>query len=237
MKYLSLYNLRAKLILLALAALLPSAALTVYSSHYYYHHTITQLENHALSLTRISVGLHDQVIEGTRQILFSLSQMPPVRQHDKSACAKILARYLESSAEHTGFVAALPNGDVFSSAPEIGMPVNIGDRSWFQQALRSRDYVLGIFTIGRISKKPTTVIGYPVLDDAGQLKAVILAGLNLEWLNQIVNSLSLPAASTIMVIDGRGNILMSNDAAGTPTGKSLSDMPIIKKILAEKSNT
>jgi hypothetical protein len=54
-----------------------------------------------------------------------------------------------------------PNGEVRSSAVAAKAPVNLQDRAWFQQSLRTRDLVVGDVIVSRIVGKPTITLSRP----------------------------------------------------------------------------
>ena len=233
----SFSDLRTRLILLILIAILPALALTIYAGIEQRRTAIYEAEAEALSIAKSIASLQEQQINDVRQVLFTLSQLPAVIQRDSAACATIFAALLEKSSGYNGFVAALPNGDLFTSYPAITNPVNFSDRAWFKRLVQTRELVIGEYVMGRISGKPAVVVGYPVLDDQGQMQTVLAVGLDLEWLNTYVGTLDLPLGTTVKILDRNGTVLLINYSAEDLIGKSLPDSPLVAKILAEKQGT
>ena len=60
--------------------------------------------------------------------------------------------------------------------------VYLGDRVYFRRALETREFAIGEYQVGRLTEKASVNFGYPVLDDAGDVHAVVFAALDLAWL-------------------------------------------------------
>ncbi|MCL4475779.1 MAG: PAS domain-containing protein [Nitrospirae bacterium] len=65
------------------------------------------------------------------------------------------------------------------------------------------------YQIGRITGKPSLNFGYPVVDEAGNIKGVFFGALDLEWLNRFEFDVEshLPKDSTLTKIDSKGIVL------------------------------
>ena len=237
MIYSSFSDIRTRLTFLILIAILPALVLMIYSGMEQRSTAINQAKVEALAIAKNISRLQKHQIDDMRQVLFTLSKLPQVRHRNNTACMMIFAALLENSSGYTGFAAVLPNGDVFTSAPAITKPVNFSDRAWFNCLVKTRDLVIGDYSIGRISGKATIIVGYPVLDDQGQIQTVLAVGLDLEWLNTFIDTLDLPMGTTVKIFDRNGTVLLSSYGPEKLIGKSLPDTAIVAKLLAEKNGT
>ena len=111
MKRFSFGSLRVRLILLVLLAVIPALGITLYSGLELRDHMRQGVLVDALRLAKDISETHDRLIQNARQILFTLSQIPQVRQHDAAACSKIFANLLKQSRGFANFGAVKPNGD------------------------------------------------------------------------------------------------------------------------------
>ena len=116
------------------------------------------------------------------------------------------------------------------SAVPLSGPINIADRQYFQQTLQMRDFGTGTYQIGRITGVPSINFGYPVLDEQGQLQAVVFAAVGLDWLNQLVADAQLPEGATFSVIDRQGTVLARIPDSQTWVGKSVPETQIFQAI-------
>ncbi|MFH0876964.1 MAG: PAS domain S-box protein, partial [Candidatus Omnitrophota bacterium] len=234
MKNISFTSLRARLMLLVLAVIVPMLGLIVYAGIEDRNEDRLEALDKARRLARNASTLYEHTIMETRQILFTLSQMPQFRQQDSAACSKIFANLLKQTQNYSGFSATKPNGEVFASAPSLTKPVSFADRPWFQRLVQTRGFVIGEYLIGRLSGKPTVVLGYPVLDHTGQLIAAFVAGLDLENLQRTLLKINLPDGANLNVIDSNGTILLRFPDPEKFVGKKMSDKSIVKAMLTKK---
>ncbi len=225
---------RLQLIILVLIATIPALGITLYSGIEQRNQARLYALDDAIRLARGISKDHDQLIQNAHQILFTLSKISEVHQQDKATCRKTFAEIMKQSKGYTALFAAKPNGDVFASSLPITHPVNFADRQWFQRLLKTCDFVIGEYLIGRISGKPTVVLAYPVLDDIGNLKAALGFGLNLDWLNQTAVKSQLLEGTSVSVIDSNGTILFRHPDPEKFFGKSMSEVPIVKVILTKR---
>ncbi len=135
---------------------------------------------------------------------------------------------------YTALLAVKPNGDVFASNQPLTKPVNFADRPWFQRLLKTRDFIIGEYVIGRASGKPTVVLAYPVLDDKGQIKALLAIGLDLEALKKTVIEIKFPEGTSVSVIDNDGTILLRYPETEKFAGKSMPEVSIVKAIMEKR---
>jgi signal transduction histidine kinase/ActR/RegA family two-component response regulator len=86
-------------------------------------------------------------------------------------------------------------------------PVNLGDRSHFRRAISERRFIAGDYVFGRVIKKHTINLTYPVIDRGGKVLAVVFAAMDLEGLDTFINDINLPPGSVLATADARGTII------------------------------
>jgi HAMP domain-containing protein len=123
---------------------------------------------------------------------------------------------------------------VFCSAVPFEGVATIGDRTYFQQAIARRDFASGEYRIGRITGKAVINFGYPVFDGAGQVAAVVFAGLDLSWLSRLLAEARLPEDSTITVVDVSGQVLARYPDPEQWVGRSFPEAPFVKAALSQQ---
>jgi diguanylate cyclase (GGDEF)-like protein/PAS domain S-box-containing protein len=188
-------------------------------------------QNEALEKVREISIYQNQLIFHAHQILFTLSQLSKIRDQDSGACSTILANLLKQSQGYTAFWAAKPEGEIFASAPPLNKPINVSDRSYFRVIVQTGDFTIGDYEIGRVSGKPDVAVAYPVFEGKDNLKAILIARLDLTWLNQFVDLANFPSGTVVTMIDKKGTILFRHPDPEKFLGKSMSESPIVKTIL------
>ena len=233
MKWFSFSSLRFRLMLLVFLSIIPSLGLILYDSIQERRSATAQAQQNTLRMAYLIASEHEQIIEGGRQLLITLTKFQEVRNLSSEACDPIFINLLKEYRGYTGFGIVKPNGDLFCSVPPSKEPINVSDRPWFQDVLRTRSFTIGGYQIGRITGKPILVLAHPVLDVQERVKAIVLSGLDLAWINQLAAKLKLPEGATLHVIDQNGTILVRHPEPEKWVGKSMPEAPIIKLILSQ----
>jgi len=233
----SFSSLRVRLLLLVLLAVVPALGLILYTAAEIRKSASVEAQTNALGLAQSVASSQDDLIEGARQLLISLAQLPQVRQRDSDACNTLFANLLKQFPLYVSLGAVDAKGNPFCSAIPIKTPFSAADRTYFQRAVQYRDFAVGDYTIGRVSGKASLNFGYPVLDDKGTVQAVVLAALDLAWLDKLVDKAQLPSGATLTVIDRKGTILVRHPDPEKWVGKSMPQTPLIQTILSQGAGT
>jgi signal transduction histidine kinase len=227
-------SLRFRLLLLVLLAVVPALGLTLYTNVELRRLAAADAKEEALRLARIATSGQEDMIKDTRQLLFALTQLPEVRSTDPTVCSGFLARLLKQYPQYALLGVIAPGGDLFCSALPASSPVNLAHHNCFQHVLQTRDFAVSGYQSDRSSGKATLDFGYPVLDEAGQVRAVVFASLDLTWLNQLAAEAQLPQGSTFTVIDRNGIILVRYPDPGIWVGRSVPEAPIVETMLTQQ---
>ena len=201
---LRLNSLRSRLMLLVLLAITPIAVVTVLGGLREREAAIRASQENLKRLTALAAANEAQSIERARQILVDLVGVPDL-MGDTAGCNALLADFLDRNEGFVNFGLIQPDGDVSCSAVPMLHPVNLGDRSHFKRAVAERRFIASNYVFGRVIRKHTINLTYPVVDRNGQVAAVVFAAMDLAGLDTFVNDISLP----------RGSIQETADAAGT----------------------
>ena len=233
----SFSSLRVRLLLLVLLAVIPALGLILYTASEQRRSAAAEAKDSALQLARSFSNSQDDLIEGARQLLTALAQIPPVRDGNTAECNSVFADLLKQYPRYNNFVATKPNGDVFCSAVPLRVPVNLSDRPHFQAAVQTGGFAISDYLVARTTGKAILSFSNPVLDATGQLKVVLFSGLDLEWFNALVAKTELPADTTLTVIDRKGTVLARFPNPEKWVGKSMAEMPLIQTILSRTKGT
>ena len=234
MRWPSISSLRARLLLLVLLALLPARGLGIYTAWEMRQVARTEALQDAMRMARVASTAGERLVEGAQQILITLARLPEVRRPNAAACSKLLADLLKPYPHFSNLGVATLNGDVFCSAVPFEGAADISDRTYFQRAVEQRGFATGEYRIGRITGKAVINFGYPVLDDAGRIAAVVFAGLDLSWLNRLLAESRLPEHSTVTVVDVAGQVLARYPEPEKWVGRSFPEAPFVKAALSQQ---
>ncbi len=229
-------TLRTRLILIVVVALLPAILVIVDTTLDQYYYLRGKAQQQVLELARLTAKYHEPLVTETQQLFKLLEEIPEITELDTKNCNQLLREVLFGNLKYANLGVILPNGDVACSAVDLARPLNLADRGYFKGAMQTKQMAIGSYQMGRIVHKPVQNIGYPVLDEAGNVKMVLFAALNLEWLKFLLPTSALPTGSAIVVVDGKGVILAREpDEQHYWTGKHLSsDVAVVKHFIDSK---
>ena len=231
-----LTSLRSRLLLILFLTLLP-----VYSYIFYFiFETRQQAADHALrdaaSLTRLVALEQKNFIEFGRQQLLDLAQLPVVRHPDwVSLCNRTFADMLKNNPLLANLGVIAPDGTVRCSAVPFSGHINLADRDYFREAMRTHAFVLGSYQIGRMTGKTSANLAYPLFDAAGKHQAVVFIAFDLGMLaNRLLQTIGLPSGATLTIVNNRGIILARQPEPEKWVGKSLPVAPLTNAVFARK---
>jgi PAS domain S-box-containing protein len=232
-----LSSIRVRLVFLVLLAVIPALGLILYTAAAQRRSAAINAQENLLRLVKVAAANQRQASFGARQLLIALAQMPEIRGGNREKCNLLLANLLKQYRVYAGFGVVDGAGNSICSAPLATQPVNTADRAYFRLAKETRDFAIGEYQIGRVTGKATLNFGYPILDQAGQVLAVVLAALDLAWLDQLAAEMKLPEGSVVTVTDRKGTILVRYPDSQNWVGKSVPNAPMTKKVLSQKEGT
>lgn len=217
-----LNSLRSRLMLLVALAIMPLAVMTILSGIREREHAIRASEENLRRLTDMAAANEAQSLEGARQILVDLASVPDL-MGDTAKCTSLLSDVLDRNEGFVNFGLIQLNGNVTCSAVPLLHPVNLGDRSHFRRAINERRFIAGDYVFGRVIKKHTINLTYPVIDRSGKVLAVVFAAMDLEGLDTFINDINLPPGSVLATADARGTIISRRPDPERYFGKRLSE--------------
>ncbi|WP_312513298.1 ATP-binding protein [Massilia sp.] len=203
---LRLNSLRSRLMLLVLLAITPIAVVTVLGGLREREAAIRASEDNLKRLTALAAANEAQSIDRARQILVDLVGVPDL-MGDTAGCNALLADFLDRNEGFVNFGLIQPDGEVSCSAVPMLHPVNLGDRSHFKRAVAERRFIASDYVFGRVIRKHTINLTYPVIDRNGQVAAVVFAAMDLASLDTFVNDISMPPGSILETADASGNLI------------------------------
>ncbi len=98
---------------------------------------------------------------------------------------------------------------------------------------RSGHVAVGSFVLTMPGKRVLPIVG-PVFDEARRIRSFFFVTVDLDWLDQQVNSFAIPPEAVLMVMDGQGTELARNPRSHDwPTG---TPAPEFERALVKKGD-
>ena len=202
------YRIRTKLLLIMLLSGLP-VAVTVFFLLYAKYRTDYREAEHAIQVAVEAIAFqHEAHVEGIHTLLATIARFPEVKRKDKKACAHLLQGILKQNpSSHNVGIADIDGTLIASGVTGSGANFSIGDRKYFKDALRTKRFSVGEYTLSRAVAKPAIHFALPVLDDAAHVVVVIYATFDLNHFNTIFEAQKLPPGSALNITDHQGFFL------------------------------
>lgn len=222
-------SLRLRLLLLVLLAVVPALGVTVYSDLQVRERRAADAGDQALRLARLATADQEALVGAAEDLLRTLAVLPEVRSGNAAMCEPELLRLLGHYPRYSNLGLIALDGTLTCSALS-GDGVYLGDRLYFREAVRSRDFAVGEPQIGRITHRATLNFGFPVFNNADELQGVVFAALDLNWLKTYANKAQLPPGAALDVFDWNGTILLSDSQQ--QVDQPATDVPLVREVLA-----
>ena len=197
---------RAHLMLLVFAAIIPALAIIFFSGFEREQVALQSLRENATRRVRDLSTLYSITVVDTRRLLTTLAEMPEVRAGDKETCRELFVRLLQKNPQFNT-IQMSRNGVIVASSNPLPEKVSILDRKYYQEAVLNHSFAVGEYIIGRTTHKPMINFACPVLETNGEVLAVVQAGISLEHFSVLFKNIELPPGALALVTDHRGTIL------------------------------
>ncbi|MCG6207795.1 diguanylate cyclase [Rhodopseudomonas sp. HC1] len=221
-----LFGIRARLVILALILVCP---LMLDRIRLLEHTRATQLAavaNNVATLAQRASDAQREVISSVEAVLKSAAYIHAGASQIGRSCSILRASLRVDLPSIRMLSVADKNGLVYCSTAATFVGARVGDRAYFRRALELHDFVVSDFVVGAQSGKGTILAAYPVSAvDTGE-EAVLIAGMNLDWLSDIMTNLAGHAGLSVVMIDGEGTVLAASPNQRSQIGFKLDRAPL-----------
>jgi diguanylate cyclase (GGDEF)-like protein len=121
------------------------------------------------------------------------------------------------------------DGLVQCSNQNMLVGLNLSDREYFKKAQETRDFVFSDYLFAKSSKKPI-MIAYPVAAINPEDDAVVVAGINLDWMSKIMANLGGRPGILSLLVDSAGVVLAAPPDQASMIGRPLDNVPLLSAI-------
>ena len=167
----------------------------------------------------------DHRVQGTSQLHFGLAHSRVLDTADREECSRYLSDVREAYPQYTGILTVLPDGQLFCDSLQTGRVLNLADRGYFQHAQAGAAGVILEPVFGRLTGNAVLQIVYPARTDAGVLRFLLVASLNLQQFARLAREQLLREGVELVLVDRKG-VVMAWDGAGSggpKAGSSIAD--------------
>ena len=230
-------NLRDRLVCLVLLAALPSLGMALYTAMEENRIERAHMEASTLRVTRLAAGDIAQVVEGARQLLIGLAQLPEVRQGNASVCSDLFSHLLKQYPYYVNLGVINARGDIECSGLQSDMPINLARRAYVRRAFATRSFAVSGYQTEDFTGTPIINFVYPVLTGSEPVKAAVFVALDLAWFRKLDLATQLPAGGELLVLDYNGAVLARYPDTGKWVGEFVPAELVVLASMREGENS
>lgn len=148
-----------------------------------------------------------QSATAAEQVLLTLSQLPEVRQKNRTAVQPLLQRLKELNPQYANLLVADREGTVWAAVAMPPPPASISDRRYFKNAIRTGRLSSGEYVVSKSLSKPVFHFALPYRDQSGKLGGVIIVAMRIDRYTSILEQAKLTAGADYVLLDHAGIML------------------------------
>jgi len=195
-----------RLFLLVAVALLPAIAIQSYNEFDLRRSHKREAKEQALGLAKLAAAEQQQIVEGARQVLTALSELPAIKARDVEACNAYLSALKQRYPAFMSFVVSDLKGENFCAISNEKKR-NFADRAYFVNVMRTGEFSVGEYSIGRASGRRVIQFALPFYGDDARMGGAVIMALSLDWLAQYIARLGVPPGAALAIVDRNGTYL------------------------------
>jgi hypothetical protein len=197
----------SRLFVLVAVALLPAIAIQAYNEFDLRRARQIEVQNQALGLARLAAAEQQQIVQGIRQVLVAMSELPSIKTRDSQAYNAYLATMHQRFPAFITILVTDLKGVSFCDTNSDHKPISIAERVYFVSVLKTGTFTVGEFSAGLSTGRRVIQFALPIYGDDGRMNGIIVAGLSLDWLADYIAQKGTPAGAALAITDRNGTYL------------------------------
>jgi PAS domain S-box-containing protein len=185
-------------------ALLPTTALQFYNEFELRRSRELDVQDQVLSLARLSASDQQQIVQGIRQVLIAMSELPSIRARDSHECNAYFGALQTRSSAFITYVVSDLTGRTFCSTNSDHRPISIAARPYFDMAVKTGTFTVGEFSTGISTGRRVIQFALPFYGYDNRMGGVIVAALSLDWLADYVAKKGISQGGVLAITDRNG---------------------------------
>jgi two-component sensor histidine kinase len=206
-------SLRQRLYALTLVSLAPALFLLVYNVTVIREQRRVEVHNEAMRLGEQSSLELQRVIGGAEAVLLSLARAPSIRSFDTRQCVPYLRDIVAAMPQFDSLGVVDSSGTLRCRQEMPAQAVNAKERPYFKEVMAHGTFYIGTFQKGLVNGAAQLPLAYPIRDEAGHVNGMIVAALDIQWLNGLVNDRAFNPEEALTVADRNGVIVARHPLA------------------------
>src|ERR1700743_386788 len=211
----------SRLLVLVLVGMLPAISIQAYNEFDLRRARQIEVQNQAINLAKLAAEEQQQIVQGMHQVLIALSELPAIRAKKGDVCNEALVGLKSRFPAFLSFQISDTSGEPFCDTNVDRKPVNVSERAYFAEAMKTGAFTVGDYCIGLSIHRRVIQFVLPFYGDDGQIGGVIIAPLGLDWLADYIAHMSVPKGAALTITDRNGTCLARYPDNDMCVGKKL----------------
>jgi diguanylate cyclase (GGDEF)-like protein len=232
-----IFSIRARLIVVALLAIAPLMFERVHGLESARTERAELARSSVVDLARDGAEAQRAVVYSMRALLQLVAGVYPKMPSDQSDCNRMLSELTGNVPWLRGLDIAGPDGRIKCATDPRAIGLSVADRSYFQNVLHSREFVLSDYLISRVHQTPSLIATYPIVERDGSLAGAVLASINLQWIGDLAAKAAQRSGTVVALIDGGGTLVAASADQSAFIGKNFAGHALAHDMLASDEGT
>ncbi|NMG31779.1 EAL domain-containing protein [Aromatoleum evansii] len=230
----SLARMHVRLLLLVLAAVLPSIAIILDMGLEQRREARASSERLALATARQVATRQRDMVSYAHAALQGLAEAPEIGAlHSTRDCSRWLSRVASLGELYSDLFVFDRSGEMLCSAKPVAGRVNVADRAYFRRAVERRDFAIGEFIVSRLTGRPIVVFAHPVFDEHDDISAIVALVAEPPKFESLLRDQWLPDGSVVTIVDSEGAILARLPDPDALAGRTIPELAEFKAAIVE----
>ncbi len=220
-------SIRLRLVLLILLVTVPVSVERLVSLFSQRADQIADTEDILHNMAVRAALVQQEAFVSATAMLEVLSREAGLLLRDPMVCQRLAERLNGEVSGIQGIYLANPQGTILCASARSAVGLNIADKPYLARALTSRQPVLSEFSRSRSALAPL-VLSKAERNGSGDPLAVVIVGLDLQWLSRVAAETGAAAGVTVDVIDPEGIVLVRYPPNPDIVGHTFVDTPLYR---------
>ena len=194
----------------------PSLFLAVFNAYKSYHDFLDQLNSDAENFAEQLTEQHINQIQAGKEILAVLSTFSEIQNPIFSGCQTSVKRQVDLFPVFSNIGVPLRNGDLLCNATPLSQPVNVADRPYIKQAIRTKSVSISNLLLDRTQGQYSINMAHPIINTQGEVTALVVGVMPLTWWKKSLEKINDNGVSLVSFITDIDNRVISSYGVNAP---------------------
>ncbi|MGB9116499.1 diguanylate cyclase domain-containing protein [Bradyrhizobium sp.] len=228
-----LIGIRARLALLALILVAPLMLERARSLEETRARQVADISVELKDLAQHSASTLREVISSVETIMKSTAYIRASARDGGRSCDMLRASLPVDLPWIRSLLIVGGDGRVQCSTQSTLVGLDLSDRGYFKKAKETRELVFSDFLFAKSDHKPIMIAAYAASAIDAAADAVIVAGVDLDWVSAFMGNLGRQPGVSALLVDGAGVVLAAPEDQANIVGRPVNTLPMLSAV-AEK---